>query len=82
MASYHCSVKVGGKSKASSHAAYIARESQHAGQAGCEDLEATKYGNMPLWAEHEPATFQNAADHYERANDPSAGNSKSSCLAS
>ena len=68
MASYHCSVKVGGKGKASGHAAYIAREGQYAERAGYEDLEATGYGNLPAWAEHEPATFWKAADRHERAN--------------
>jgi len=68
MASYHCSVKVGGKGKASGHAAYIAREDYYADRAGYEDLEATGYGNMPTWAEHEPALFWSAADRYERAN--------------
>ena len=68
MASYHCSVKVGGKGKASGHAAYIAREGHYAERAGYEDLEATGYGNMPPWAEHHPSYFWNAADHHERAN--------------
>lgn len=68
MATYHCSVKVGGKGKASGHAAYIAREEYYAERAGYEDLEATGYGNLPTWAEHEPAVFWSAADRYERAN--------------
>ncbi|MDD1607531.1 MAG: MobA/MobL family protein, partial [Methylococcaceae bacterium] len=33
-----------------------------------EDLEATNYGNMPAWAEHNPAEFWQAADEKERAN--------------
>ena len=68
MATYHCSVKVGGKGKASGHAAYIAREGHYAARYGYEDLEATGYGNMPSWAEHEPALFWTAADRHERAN--------------
>ncbi len=68
MASYHCSVKVGGKGKASGHAAYIAREGRYAERDGYEDLEATGYGNMPAWAEGEPALFWSAADRHERAN--------------
>jgi hypothetical protein len=68
MASYHCSVKVGGKGKASGHAAYIAREGHYAERAGYEDLEATGHGNLPAWAEGEPARFWTAADRYERAN--------------
>ena len=61
MASYHCRVKVGGKGKASGHAAYIAREGSYAERAGYEDLEATGYGNLPAWAEHEPSVFWSAA---------------------
>ena len=61
MASYHCSVKVGGKGQASGHAAYIAREGSYAERAGYEDLEATGHGNLPAWAEHEPALFWTTA---------------------
>jgi hypothetical protein len=68
MASYHCSVKVGGKGKASGHAAYIAREGRYAERDGYEDLEATGHGNLPAWAEGEPARFWTAADRHERAN--------------
>jgi len=68
MASYHCSVKVGGKGQASGHAAYIAREVSYAERADYEDLEATGYGNLPSLAEHEPSQFWSAADRYERAN--------------
>ena len=68
MASYHCSVKVGGKGKASGHAAYIAREGHYAERAGYEDLEATGYGHLPAWADGEPALFWSAADRHERAN--------------
>lgn len=68
MSTYHCSVKVGGKSQAGGHAAYIAREGHYAERAGYEDLEATGYGNMPAWAEGEPALFWSAADQHERAN--------------
>lgn len=68
MASYHCSVKVGGKGKASGHAAYIAREGHYAEQAGYEDLEATGHGNLPVRVEGEPARFWSAADRHERAD--------------
>lgn len=68
MASYHCSVKVGGKGKAASHSAYISREGKYSGCERYEDLEATGHGNMPKWAEHNPAHFWNAADEHERAN--------------
>lgn len=68
MASYHCSVKVGGKGKAAAHAQYIAREGKYSGYEQYEDLEATGRGNMPAWAEHNPAHFWAAADQFERAN--------------
>ena len=68
MATYHCSVKVGGKGKASGHAAYIAREGRHAERDGYEDLEATGHGNLPAWADGQPALFWSAADRHERAN--------------
>jgi len=68
MASYHCTVKVGGKGKAAAHGAYISREGKYSGRNRYEDLEATGYGNMPKWAEHNPQHFWNAADEYERAN--------------
>ena len=54
MASYHCTVKVGGKGKAAAHGAYISREGKYSGRDRYEDLEATGYGNMPKWAEHNP----------------------------
>ena len=68
MATYHCSVKVGGKGKAAAHAQYIAREGKYSGYEQYEDLEATGRGNMPAWAEHNPAHFWEAADQFERAN--------------
>ena len=68
MASYHCTVKVGGKGKAAAHAAYISREGKYSGRDRYEDLEATGHGNLPKWAEHNAAHFWNAADEYERAN--------------
>jgi hypothetical protein len=68
MASYHCSVKVGGKGKAGAHALYISREGKYSGKARYEDLEATACGNMPPWAAHNSAHFWSAADEHERAN--------------
>jgi hypothetical protein len=68
MASYHCSVKVGGKGKAAAHAAYISREGKYSDSPRYEDLECTSYGNLPKWAEQNPAKFWQAADEYERAN--------------
>lgn len=67
MASYHLSVKTGGKGKASPHAAYIAREDKYAREKGT-DLEHKEAGNMPAWATHNPAEFWKASDAFERAN--------------
>ncbi len=68
MASYHCTVKVGGKGKAAAHSAYLAREGKYSGRERYEDLEASGSGNMPKWAAHNPAHLWAAADAHERAN--------------
>jgi hypothetical protein len=68
MASYHCSVKVGGKGKAGPHAEYIARIGKYSGNARFEDCEYTEHANMPGWAVESPQYFWAAADEYERAN--------------
>lgn len=68
MASYHCTVRVGGKGKAAAHAAYLARQGPYCGRGRYEDLEATAHGNMPAWAVHNPAHLWQAADEHERAN--------------
>ncbi|HHL3368352.1 TPA: MobA/MobL family protein [Klebsiella pneumoniae] len=65
MATYHLSVKFGGKGKALAHASYITREDKFSQR---QDLEHTEHGNMPEWARDEPAHFWQAADAYERAN--------------
>ncbi|WP_413484839.1 MobA/MobL family protein, partial [Morganella psychrotolerans] len=67
MASYHLSVKTGGKGNAYPHAAYIAREDKYARKKEA-DLEHKEAGNMPAWAVHNPAEFWKAADTFERAN--------------
>lgn len=67
MASYHLSVKVGGKGKALAHAHYIAREDKYARRQD-DDLVHVESGNMPNWAVHTPAEFWAAADTHERAN--------------
>lgn len=68
MASYHCSVKVGGKGKGVAHAEYISREGKYATLRDGEKLEAKESGNMPAWAVHSPPVFWQAADEHERAN--------------
>ncbi|EPY6164634.1 mobilization protein MobA [Yersinia enterocolitica] len=67
MASYHLSVKTGGKGNASPHADYIAREGKYAREKD-SDLEHKESGNMPAWAAHKPPEFWKAADTFERAN--------------
>lgn len=70
MASYHCTVKVGAKGSGGSHSDYIAREGKYSKENArrYEDLDSTGHGNMPAWAEHNPAHFWQAADEHERAN--------------
>ncbi len=67
MASYHLSVKTGGKGSASPHADYITREGKYSREKE-SDLEHKEAGNMPAWAAHKPAEFWKAADSFERAN--------------
>jgi len=67
VASYHLSVKTGGKGKAASHADYIAREGKYAREKD-NDLEHQESGNMPAWAVHKPSEFWKAADTFERSN--------------
>ncbi len=68
MASYHLTARIGAKGKAGSHAEYISREGKYKGRERYEDLEATGAGNMPKWADQNPAHFWAAADEHERAN--------------
>jgi len=73
MASYHCTVKAGGKGRAGPHSDYIEREGKYApelaqGKSKLEDLEYKASGNMPAWAEHDAGIFWRAADEHERAN--------------
>ena len=67
MASYHLSVKVGAKGKASAHAEYIEREGEYK-LKNKEKLEAVEHGNMPEWAQDNPNLFWQCADEYERKN--------------
>ena len=70
MAIARLSVKVGKAGKAAPHAEYIDRdEEKKLKQEQAEtDLEHSAYGNMPKWAEHNPITFWQSADLYERKN--------------
>lgn len=65
MATYHLSVKFGGKGKALAHASYITREDKFSQR---KDLEHAEHGNLPEWAKDAPAHFWQAADAFERAN--------------
>ena len=67
MASYHLSVKVGGKGKALAHAQYIAREGEYKVKHQ-EKLEAVEHGNLPHWAQGNPNLFWQCADEFERKN--------------
>ena len=67
MASYHLSVKVGAKGKASAHAEYIEREGEYK-LKNKEKLEAVEHGNMPEWAQDNPNLFWQCADEFERKN--------------
>jgi len=67
MASYHLSVKTGGKGNAHPHADYISREGKYAREKD-SDLEHNESGNMPAWAAHKPTEFWKTADMSERAN--------------
>ena len=67
MASYHLSVKVGVKGKASAHAEYIEREGEYKLKNN-EKLEAVEHGNMPEWAQNNPNIFWQCADEFERKN--------------
>jgi hypothetical protein len=74
MASYHCSVKTGGKGRAGKHGDYISREGKYSPEltkgnsSKLEDLEHKASGNMPAWAAHDAGIFWRAADEHERAN--------------
>lgn len=66
MASFHHRIKSGKKGTARAHAAYIERNGKFANRG--EDLVHAAHGNMPSWAESNPALFWKIADKYERSN--------------
>jgi hypothetical protein len=65
MASFHHRIKSGKKGAAKEHATYIERQGRYSDR---EDLIHAGYGNLPAWAEGDPAKFWKAADIYERVN--------------
>lgn len=58
-------VKIGAKGNASPHHSYICGLDQYDKKGG---IEFTQSGNMPQWAQNDPAKFWRAADEHERAN--------------
>ena len=69
MAIYHLNVKTGtrlGGQSARAKSQYIEREGKYAKDG--EELEYRESGNMPEWAEDNPASYWSAADDHERAN--------------
>ena len=75
MAIGRLSVKAGKPGRASSHSQYIARSGPYEyllerekSRGASEALEATRHGNMPTWAQDNPALFWQAADAHERKN--------------
>lgn len=68
MATFHFTIKSGKRGKAATHASYIARQGKHGKDDKKEDLVFVQHGNLPAWADGDPATFWKAADTHERAN--------------
>ena len=69
MAVYHLKASYGSRSggqSARAKADYIEREGRYAEDA--EELEHKEHGNMPQWAQADPAKYWEAADQNERAN--------------
>lgn len=65
MASFHHSLKSGGKGTATKHAAYIARQGRHKRR---QDLVFAGHGNMPSWTNDNPKRFWESSDQHERNN--------------
>lgn len=63
MASFRFEIKSGRNGYEHSH--YVARKGFHAKR---DDLVATGHGNLPPWAEGDPANVWKAAEKYERKN--------------
>lgn len=63
MATFHFEIKSGRNGYENSR--YVARKGFYAQR---DDLVATGHGNLPAWAEGEPANLWKAAEKYERKN--------------
>lgn len=67
MATFHLSVKSGGKGSAYNHSKYITRAG-HYDSLDKQDLVDMGHGNLPPWADDNPSFFWRSADRYERMN--------------
>jgi|GEM_PF-2228690 len=65
MATYHLTLKVGAKGRATPHFNYICATKKYAAKRGVVHIE---HGNMPVWAMANPSLFWKASDEFERAN--------------
>ena len=69
MALAHLHNKVGKVGYAASHSDYIQRIGKYKNSIkNREVVEAIGYGNMPLWAVHDPSIFWQSSDAFERKN--------------
>lgn len=69
MALAHLHNKVGKVGHASPHADYIQRVGKYENSIkNREEVEAIGYGNMPMWAAHDPSIFWKSSDEFERKN--------------
>ena len=69
MAIGRISIKTGSKGKGASHANYILRQDKYKTHASkSEKLEHKDWGNLPEWANNDPAFFWKMADEHERKN--------------
>lgn len=69
MALAHLHNKVGKVGYAASHSDYIQRIGKYKNSIkNREVVEAIGYGNMPLWAVHDPSVFWQSSDAFERKN--------------
>lgn len=67
---FHMSVRSGSRASGACASAahdYVTRSDEYADR-GLDEAVYSESGNMPSWAEEEPAEFWDAADLYERAN--------------
>jgi len=68
MATFHFSIKTGGRGTAAQHAAYIGRTGKYLQKLKQNDLGETGHGNMPDFAKDDPNKLWKGADEHERKN--------------